>query len=68
MLHEQPFHRLQWNARRRPGRAVAEGYLAGIGEARFERWAFLPVDDRYLMAGFRQLIGGGDADDSGPKN
>ncbi len=56
------------NAGRGPGRAVAEGYFAGIGEARFERWACLAVDDGYLVSGFGQLIGGGDADDSGPKN
>lgn len=67
MFREKPFDGLLRDAGR-PRRAVAERDFVGIGEARFQRWPFLAVDDRDFIARFRQLVSGGDADDAGSQN
>ena len=51
-----------------PGRGIAGRNLAGIGETGFLRGLGLTVDDRHLMAGARQIIGRGDADDATAEN
>ena len=68
MPHQQPFDGFHRHARPRPGRGIAGRDLAGIGERGFLRGLRLAVDDRYLMAGARQIIGSGDADDATAEN
>src|SRR3546814_20662170 len=68
MFHEQPFHRLQRNSRRRPWRTITERDLAGIGKTRLQCRTRLPVDHRHLMARPGKLVGGGDADDAGAQH
>src|SRR6185369_17768488 len=59
------FHR---HAGAGPGRGIARRDLAGIGERGFLRGLSLAVDDRYFMAGARQIIGRGDANDATAEN
>ncbi len=66
--HQQPFDGFHRHAGAGPGRGIAGRDLAGIGERGFLRGLGLAVDDRYLMAGARQIIGRGDADDATAEN
>ncbi|MNI24173.1 hypothetical protein D3C73_777850 [compost metagenome] len=68
VVHEKPFHRLQRDSGCRPGGAVTEGNLTGIGKAGFQRRTFLPVNDGDLMAGLGKLIGGCNTDNAGSEN
>ena len=66
--HQQPFDGFHRHAGAGPGRGIAGRHFAGIGETGFLRGLGLTVDDRYLMAGARQIIGRGDADDATAEN
>ena len=66
--HQQPFDGFHRHAGAGPGRGIAGRHLAGIGERSFLRGLGLAVDDRHLMAGARQIIGRGDADDATAEN
>ena len=68
MPHQQPADRLQRHAGAGPRRRIAGRHLAGIGKARLEPGRRLALDDRDLVAGARQLIGGRDADDAAAQN
>ncbi len=68
MFHEQPLQRLLRDAGRGPRRGITRRHFAGIGETGLQSGAGLAVEDRDLMAGFRQIPGGGDADHTGAEN
>lgn len=68
MLHKQPLQGFHRNPGGCPGRAVTERDFASIGEACLQCRPLLPVDNRDVVAGFCQLIGGGDADNARAKN
>jgi len=65
---EQPFQRLQRNARRRPRRRIAGRNLARVGEAGFPCRLGLAIDDRHLHAGPCQVPGGRHADHAAAEN
>jgi len=62
VLFEQPADGLLRHARSSPRRGVAEGQLAGIGEAGFQRGTGLAVDDGDFKPGLSQVPGTGGAD------
>ncbi len=62
VLLEQPLDRLQRHPGRGPRRGVAEGELAGVGEAGLQRRAGLPIHHRDLVARLSQVPGTGRAD------
>jgi hypothetical protein len=68
VFHEQPSDRLRGYSRRCPGRTIAEGDFAGVGEARFERGARLSIDYGDFMPAFGELKGRRYAHNSGAKH
>jgi hypothetical protein len=65
---EQPLHRLQRHAGRRPRRCVAERQLARIGIAGFQARGLLAVDHRHFETRLPQVPGTGRADDPASKH
>ena len=68
MAHQQPFHRLDRDRRRGPGRGIAGGDLTRIGEAGLQRRAAFAINHDDLMACLTEIPGGGDADDARTKH